>query len=205
VQESRRLRLPISVSPQSDGNWVLDFDYTLLNRIDVHVVAGGRPQSHAVLGNVQPFAERPIGSRSHAVPLAFEPGREYDLLVRIETLGSMILPVSLSKPSAFHSRALNEQMIQGVLTSLGLFLLLYSLMQWISLREALYIKYAFLIASSVLFSVHFFGLGEMYLWTDNVWLETHMAGLTSLAAAAAPPCSSRMRCNPITARGCAWQ
>lgn len=177
------LRLPISVSPQSDGNWVLDFDYTLLNRIDVHVVAGGRPQRHAVLGNVQPFAERPIGSRSHAVPLVFEPGREYDLLVRIETLGSMILPVSLSKPSAFHSRALNEQMIQGVLTSLGLFLLLYSLMQWISLREALYIKYAFLIASSVLFSVHFFGLGEMYLWTDNVWLETHMAGLTSLAAA----------------------
>lgn len=177
------LKVPLTAQPPSDGKWVLDVDYTLLNRIDVYVTSGGKVLRRALLGNTQPFYERPITSRTHAVPLDFEPVVEYQLLLRVETMGSMILPMTLSKPSAFHTRAINEQMLQGMLTSLGLCLLLYSLLQWLSLREGLYIKYAFLISGSVMFSVHFFGLGELYLWTDNIWLETHMAGLTSLMAA----------------------
>jgi len=176
------LKVPLTVLPPSDGKWVLDIDYTLLNRIDVYVTSDGRVLRRAVLGNTLAFADRPIASRTHAVALDFEPGPQYELLLRVETAGSMILPITLSKPSAFHTRAINEQMIQGLLTSLGLCLLLYSLLQWVSLRETLYLKYAFLISGSVLFSVHFFGLGELYLWTDNIWLETHMAGITSLLA-----------------------
>lgn len=176
------LKVPLTVLPPSDGKWVLDIDYTLLNRIDVYVSSDGRVLRRAVLGNTLAFADRPIASRTHAVALDFEPGPQYELLLRVETAGSMILPITLSKPSAFHTRAINEQMIQGLLTSLGLCLLLYSLLQWVSLRETLYLKYAFLISGSVLFSVHFFGLGELYLWTDNIWLETHMAGITSLLA-----------------------
>lgn len=177
------LRVPVSVPAQSNGRWILDFDYTLLNRIDVHVATGGRVVRHVVLGNAQPFSQRPLPSRSHAVVLELPPGKDYDLLLRVDTIGSMILPVSLSKLSAFHRRAINEQMLQGVLTSLGLCLLLYSLMQWISLREHLYLKYSLLVLASTLFSVHFFGIGAQYLWTDIAWLERHMAGISSLIAA----------------------
>jgi len=38
---------------------------------------------------------------------------------------------------------------------------------------------------SMLFSVHFFGIGEMYVWTDREWAERHLAGVTALMAAAA--------------------
>lgn len=163
-------------------DWILDFDYTLLNRIDVDLATGGRVVQRAVLGNAQPDASRPLRSRSHAVPLALEPGLTYTLIMRVETAGAMILPMTLSKPSAFHRDAINEQLLQGLFISLGLCLLLYSLLQWASLREYLYIKYCVLIAGSVLFSVHFFGIGELYLWTDNIWFETHMAGITALVA-----------------------
>ena len=164
------------------AHWILDFDYTLLNRIDVYASVDGRVVQHAVLGNIQPNAQRPIDSRSHAVPLQLQPGATHALFLRVETAGAMILPVTLSKLSAFHSHALAEQILQGLLTSLGLCLLLYSLLQWASLREHLYIKYSLLIVGSVLFSVHFFGIGEMYLWTDNAWVEKHMAGISALIA-----------------------
>ncbi|MEO8103436.1 MAG: diguanylate cyclase [Betaproteobacteria bacterium] len=177
------LQVPLSVPAQANGRWILDLDYTLLNRIDVHVVSDGNVIRHAVLGNMLPFSARPLPSRAHAVVLELPPGHEFQLYLRIETIGSMILPVRLSKLAAFHQRAVDEQMLQGVLTSLGLCLLLYSLMQWISLREHLYLKYSLLVFASTLFSVHFFGIGEQYLWTDNAWLERHMAGITSLAAA----------------------
>ena len=177
------LRAPVSVPATSNGRWILDIDYTLLNRVDVNVITGGKVIRHAVLGNAQPFADRPIKSRSHAVLLELQPGLSYDLLLRVDTVGSMILPISLGKLSAFHGRALNEQMLQGLLTSLALCLLLYSVLQWVGLREHLYGKYALLILGSGFFSVHFFGIGEQYLWTDNLWLERHLAGITSLIAA----------------------
>ena len=171
-----------STNVSASEQWILDIDYALLNRIDVHVVADGRVVQYALLGNAQPEAQRPIHSRSHAAPLALQSGMSYTLYLRVETIGSMILPITLSRLSPFHAAALNEQMIQGFLTSLGLCLLLYSLLQWISRHEHLYIKYSLLILGSVLFSAHFFGIGALYLWTDNVWIEKHMAGVSALLA-----------------------
>ena len=184
------LRVPVVVPARSKSpptapsseQWILDLDYTLLNRIDVYVVTDGQVVQHAVLGNSQPAAQRPIRSRSHAAALEFQSGVNYALLLRVETVGSMILPISLSKLSAFHAAAINEQMIQGILTSLALCLLLFSLLQWFSRGESLYIKYALLILGSLLFSTHFFGIGELYVWTDNIWIEKHMAGVSALLA-----------------------
>ena len=178
------LQIPVRVQSTLSvvGPWILDVDYTLLNRIDVYVAAGKVTQ-HAVLGNTQPDAHRPLHSRSHAVALALQPGVDYTLMLRVETIGAMILPITLSTLSTFHRHAIDEQMLQGLLISLGLSLLLYSMLQWASLREHLYAKYSLLIVSSVLFSVHFFGIGDLYLWTDNIWIETHMAGITALMAA----------------------
>lgn len=177
------LRLPLRLGEGAGREWILDIDYTLLNRVDVYVLAGDRTLQHAVLGNVQPFAARPLASRSHAMPLQLADAGEVELLMRVDTGGARILPITLSRPAAFHARAVNEQMLQGMLTCLGLGLLLYSLLQWSSLRENLYLKYALLVFFSVLFSVHFFGIGEMYIWTDLAWPERHLAGVTSLMAA----------------------
>lgn len=177
------LRAPITVSTLSDGEWILDIDYALLNRVDIYLARGSEVIQHAELGNTQSSTRRPLISRSHALPLKLQPGTSYELLLRVETIGAMILPISLSKPAAFYASAQNEQMLQGMLTSLGLFLLLYSLLQWAGVREYQYLKYALLITSSTLFSIHYFGIGELYLWTGNEWIGRHFAGITSLFAA----------------------
>ena len=185
------MRVPVIVPARGEAStaaplseqWILDIDYALLNRIDVHVVTDGRVVQHVLLGNAQPEVQRPIPSRSHAAPLALQTSVSYVLYLRVETVGSMILPITLSKLSAFHAMAINEQFVQGALTSLGLCLLFYSLLQWVSRREHLYIKYSLLIMASMLFSAHFFGIGALYIWTDNIWIERHMAGMSALLAA----------------------
>ncbi|QJR12373.1 hypothetical protein DSM104443_03459 [Usitatibacter rugosus] len=178
------LHVPVATSAAGQGTWILDFDYALLQRVDVYHVNDRRLVRQVMLGDLQPFASRPLQGRSHAVPLEFAPGSS-ELLLRVDTRGAKILPVSLSRLPSFHARALQEQLLQGALASLGIFLLIYSLAQWAHLREHLYAKYALLVVCSVMFSVHFFGIGEMYLWTDNAWFQRHMAGITSLLAAAA--------------------
>lgn len=176
------LRIPVALSADAQRHWILDIDYPALHRIDVYVTRGERVERHAVLGDALPFAQRPLASRSHAVALEFQPGQSYALLLRVETNGTMILPITLNRPTAFASRALGEQMLQGLLTGLALCLLIYSVGQYMSLRESLFIKYALLISGSLLFSLLHFGIGAQFLWTDNLWMGRHAGGFSALIA-----------------------
>jgi diguanylate cyclase len=176
------LRIPVTVLPDAPRFWILDIDYPVLQRVDVHVVHNGRVVRRAMLGGALPFAERPLASRSHAMSVEFQPGQSFELLLRVETPGAMILPISLNRAATFASRALAEQMLQGVLTGLALCLLIYSIGQYLSLRETLFIKYALLISGSLLFSLLHFGIGAQFVWTDNKWMELHIGGLSAMIA-----------------------
>jgi diguanylate cyclase (GGDEF)-like protein len=177
------VRVPLHVQAQADGHWILDVDYTVLNSIDVYVTEKGRVLQQAALGNMRNYEQRPISSRTHSIALKLAPGADYDIYLRIENNGAMMLPISISKPAVFHARALDEQMLQGLLTGLGICLLIYSLAQWISLKEHLFIKYALLITGSLMFSLLHFGIGLQYVWRDNFWMEMHAGGLSASIAA----------------------
>ncbi|MFM6992189.1 MAG: diguanylate cyclase domain-containing protein [Rhodoferax sp.] len=177
------LHVPFSLSDKSAGFWVLDVDYAVLNRIDIHLVSDGKLIESARLGNLLPFDQRLVGGRAHSFGFGAKPGTSYELFMRVENSGSMILPITLNRPAAFLTRALAEQMLQGLLTGLALCLLIYSLAQWASLGESLFAKYALLISGSLLFSLLQFGVGAQYIWSGNVWMELHMGGLSALIAA----------------------
>lgn len=175
----------VHVPLQADGSarWLLDIDYAVLNRIDVHLMRDGVPVQQARLGNLQAFSQRPVAARSHAVLLhQLQPGVRHDLLLRVQTQGAMILPISFVRLVEFHRSAQDEMLLQGLLTGLALCLVLYTLGQWLSTREPLFLKYALLSSGSMMFSVTQFGLGGMYLWRDLLWIEQHAAGIAALLA-----------------------
>ena len=176
------LRIPVVVDAVGNGQWVLNIDYAVLNRAEVFVTQGARVVQQALLGNLQPYSARPMASRSHAVALFFKPGDTYVVYMRLNTTGAMIVPISFTKPLLFLPQALAEQMLQGILVGLTVCLLLLSLAQWASLRESLFGKYAILVAAGLWFSLLQFGVGAQFVWTDNVWLELHSAGLSALLA-----------------------
>ncbi|SHH71485.1 hybrid sensor histidine kinase/response regulator [Massilia sp. CF038] len=176
------LRIPVAVAAGGDGQWVLDIDYAVLNRVDVYLSQNGQSTRLAVMGNLVPASKTALGGRAPAVALNLAPGQNYELLLRIENIGSKILPIRLSKPAAFHETALNEQILQGMLIGLSLCLLLYSLAQWLNLREPLFGKYALLVAGTLMFSVEFFGIGSQYLWGASAWMTQHSGGLFALMA-----------------------
>ena len=176
------LRFAVTVAPQSNGQWVLDIDYAVINHINLYVLNGKKIVYETTLGNLQPVAERPIRSRAHTVAIILQPGQSYDFYLRVENNGSMILPITLSKPSSFLARTLQEQMIQGLLTGLALCLLVYSLANWLTLKEHLFAKYALLVTGSLMFSLLQFGIGAQYVWPGSTWMELHMGGLSALTA-----------------------
>ena len=154
----------------------------MLNHIELYLTQDTQIVVHRQQGNLEPYEQRRIQGRAHSFGLVLTPGKTYDVYLHITNDGTMILPMTWNKPNAFHSRALDEQMLQGLLNGLALCLLIYSLAQWITLHEHLYAKYALLIFGSSLFSLLHFGIGSEYLWHDNAWAEIHVGGLSALIA-----------------------
>ena len=174
------LRVPLQLAPDDSGHWVFSVAYASLDRIDVHVVSDGHIVKQVTLGRSVPFSQRPVPSAWHAVPLRLEPGRSHELLVRVETLSSMVLPIALSKPTEFQLQESRVQVLQGLLAGLGLCLILYSLTQWISLRDSIFLQYALVSAGATAFFVSYYGLGPQHVWGDNAWLTLHAAPLSVL-------------------------
>jgi signal transduction histidine kinase/CheY-like chemotaxis protein len=175
------LRIPARVAADGDGTWVLKLDFGLLNRVDLYLARGGRIERHALGGGAQPN-EGSLGGPAPAFMLRLEPGAHYEVLLRVQTNGPKILPVSFEKPPAFYGAQLDEHLLEGILSGLTLCLLLYSLAQWVNLREILFAKYGLLIGSMTMYGLSWFGLGAHYLWGGNAWFSVHATGVSALLA-----------------------
>jgi signal transduction histidine kinase/DNA-binding response OmpR family regulator/HPt (histidine-containing phosphotransfer) domain-containing protein len=175
------LRIPARVAADGDGTWVLKLDFGLLNRVDLYLARGGRIERHALGGGAQPNVGS-LGGPAPAFVLRLEPGAHYEVLLRVQTNGPKILPVSFEKPTAFYGAQLDEHLLEGILSGLTLCLLLYSLAQWVNLREILFAKYGLLIGSMTMYGLSWFGLGAHYLWGGNAWFTVHATGVSALLA-----------------------
>jgi diguanylate cyclase (GGDEF)-like protein len=177
------LRIPLQLTATSGGDWALELDYPVLNRLDIYLVRDGRVLQQALLGNLHQDLERRRAARSPTMGLRMEPGQAYTLYIRVQTSGAMILPITLNTQSAFLEHALREQMLQGLMLGLSLCLLMYSVTHWLGVRDPLFLKYALVVVGGLLFSMLQFGIGSQYVWTGNLWLELHLAVLSALASA----------------------
>jgi diguanylate cyclase len=172
------LRIPMRAA--ESGRWLIDLDYPSLDRVDVWLVAEGVAAPLPALGDFQPYADRPLAARPHALPLQLQAGVAYELLLRVHTRSSMIVPLRLVKGEVFQARESRFQMLQGACFGIGLCLLMYALAQWVGCRDRLFLWYAGTVGSMALFFFAYFGLAQQYLWPASAWLGDNAAPLCIL-------------------------
>jgi diguanylate cyclase len=179
------LHVPLQVAPTSDGAWVMDLPYASLAHLTAYVLdARGQVVQQAQMGSRLSIDQRPLHARTPAFQMQLVPGEHYTLWLRLQSKGPMVMPLHMSKLNGFLANTLAEQTLQGLLAGVALTLVIYSLLQWASQRDTLYLKYAMLAGASAMFSVAQFGLGAQFLWPHALWLENHVAGLAALIASA---------------------
>jgi diguanylate cyclase (GGDEF)-like protein len=183
-REAIWLHLPLQVTG-GDGQWVLDIDYPVLNQADAYLVSDGRLIWQRRLGSTQPYAQRPMPGRSHALALTLKPGQQHELYLRVITNTAMVLPITFNKPEHFHAREGDRMLMQGVMNGMALALLVYSLAHWLSLRNRLFGLYAMLLLGTTTFFFDYSGLAQQYLWSERVGLVARVSPLAVLLALAA--------------------
>ncbi|MGE4050644.1 MAG: diguanylate cyclase [Piscinibacter sp.] len=176
------LLVPLRTDAQAPRRWVLSVDYASIDRIELYLPSAQGPGEPIRLGRELPFAQRPLPSAVHAATIELEPGRDLELLLRVTTRSTMALPITIWAPDAFHAAEARRQFLQGLMAGAMLCLLLYSLTQWVSLRDAMFLQYAVTIAGTGVFFVAYSGLGPQHLWGNSAWLSQHAAPLSVLVA-----------------------
>ena len=156
------LRFVIEVPGAESVHRALALDYPSLNRIDLHILKEGVLLETMVMSNQLGLGERLTPARAHVAPLYLLPGR-HEMLLRVHTQSSLVLPTTLRTPEGFTASESRAQTELGIVIGLALCMLLYSLNDWLGLRDPLFLDYAGLLAANMLFVFAYFGLGAQYL------------------------------------------
>ncbi|WP_304505177.1 diguanylate cyclase [Acidovorax sp. sic0104] len=173
------LHVPLIARTPPRTPWVVDIGYSSL-QADIYLASGGEVLQQARTNHP---GESLLTTRAPAMAFDLQAGRPYDLLIRVQATGPLILPITVGEmPYQLHE-ALGEQMLQGLLNGLALCLIMYSLIQWATQRDPMFGFYALLVLGSAVFSLQFFGLGAQFLWPDSPWMGRYAglaAGLVAL-------------------------
>jgi diguanylate cyclase (GGDEF)-like protein len=164
------MRVPLQRADGAAQRWMLEFDYPPLDRIDVYLLDGRRVEQHAVLGDHVDMHARVLPTRSHVMLLDLPSTAPRALWVRVQSVGTLLVPAQLLTPSAYQAREASEQALQGVLVGMGLCMLVYTLAQWALLREAIFGMYAMAVLGTVGFFAALSGVGPQHLWGASTWL-----------------------------------
>lgn len=181
-QQALWLRIPLKIEHAPIDPWVVALDYSSLREVDIYLARDGQVLQQSLLGYQRAPTKASMASRTPEMRLDLQAGQRYDVLIRIRTLGPMILPITVSEQPVRARLALREQMLQGVLGGLAFWLLLYSLAQWAGQRERLFAYYALVVLGSAGFSLQYFGIGAQFVWPGNAWMEGHAAVIAGLVA-----------------------
>jgi len=167
--EALWLRLPLQVPEGDPLHWVLSIDYTELVSIDYYLVAGGRVLDHQRLGERVVFTQRALPSAGHAVRLNLEAGRDYQVFLRVRSVGEVVVPLRLLREPQFHDREARLQLEMGLLLGGTLALLAYCMLYGLHLREPLFLFYAAQLVTLSGYHSATRGVLGQYLWPDDPW------------------------------------
>ena len=166
-----------------DESWFLEFDYTPLDNIDVFLLdRHGEMLVAEHGGDRRPFAQRLIKSRHFTVELPLPLDEPVWLYVAVQTEGSLQMPAVLYSAPQYVSKTRSEYYLLGIYYGALLSMLLYTLLTYLSVRDASHLYYIAYIAAYVLFQLTLNGLAFEYLWPESPGWNNRMLPLSITVA-----------------------
>jgi diguanylate cyclase len=80
---------------------LLEIAYPVLDEVEVWELAGGQVLNHYLLGDKQPFHDRPIDNRNFLLPLNLQASADVTMVLRLRTSSSVQAPLTLWQYQAY--------------------------------------------------------------------------------------------------------
>ncbi|MFJ2528531.1 7TM diverse intracellular signaling domain-containing protein [Pseudomonas helmanticensis] len=157
-------------NPAAQRTWLLELAYPPLDHLDLYMPdAAGDYRLVRQTGDAWPFASREIRQNNYLFDLAFEPGQQQTVYLRLASEGSIQAPVTLWSSTAYLEDQPVRLYVLGIIYGVLLGMVVYNLFIFLSVRDTSYLYYIFYIASFGLYQLSVNGAAVEYFWPDNPW------------------------------------
>lgn len=158
------LRFTVRNDTSDNLNLVTELAYSQLDDVVFHLFADGSKVRELATGDTRPFYPRDIAHPSMLMRFSLEPDQSRTVYARVQTDGSMILPLRVWREHNFFESAAWEQKLHFFYYGAILVIVLINLVVFLKLRERLYLFYALAIAGYLLFfsSIHGYSFQHLY-------------------------------------------
>lgn len=160
-----RLKL-VNQSSRVHG-WILEIKYPPLDHVDLHAVypSGEVRTQHG--GDQVPFNRRAIDSRQINFRLDLPANEELTLYIRVQTQGSVQVPIYLSDVETFQARLRTENYLYGGLYGILGAMFILNLLVFFTTRDKPYLFYCCHVITFSLMMSTVQGLGYEFLWPNS--------------------------------------
>lgn len=169
------LRLDLHNPSPASQLRLLEVAYSALDYVTLYGMDGEGHWYKMATGDKYPFANRPLAHRNFVFPVTLPPEKLTRIYVRVESLGSMTIPIRLWQADAFYQNSQNVYALLFIYYGIVLALGLYNLMVYFSIRDKTYLYYVCFASSMLLGQITLNGTGYEYLWPESpVWANNAM-------------------------------
>jgi len=145
---------------------LIELSYALLDEVDFYLIQNGKIMQRVHTGDQRSMQQRVIDHRHFLLPIDIPAGSEVLLLMRVQTTGSLQLPLTLWDLSEFFKHDQLVFTFQIMFVGIMLGLVLYNLLLFISLRDISYFWYVISMSSITGLILCLYGIPAQYLWPN---------------------------------------
>lgn len=147
-----------------ENRLLLEVAYPLLDSIDVFYLVNGRVLSSYQTGDIYSFRGRPIDHRYFVFPIPKSSANRMEIYLRVETEGTLELPIKLWQEPAFWKKEQPVLIVKGAYYGIIMIMVIYNLFIYMSVRESSYFYYVCYALSLVMFQMGIDGTAYQFLW-----------------------------------------
>ena len=171
-------RFSINNNSSTRKKALLEVGYPVLDYLDFYLIHNNQLIDRYRTGDKIRFNQRRINHRNFIYGLELEIFGEYELLIRVQTNGSLQLPISIWHPEKFWSSDQSFMMGQGLFFGMMIVMVLYNFFLFLSIRDYDYLIYIVSVISYAIFQASLHGFAFQYLWPNAI---THNDSLIAVS------------------------
>ncbi|MBV1920144.1 MAG: response regulator [Pseudomonadales bacterium] len=158
-------------STSQEINRLLEISYPPLDNIDVYVISSNGTRDIMQAGDSKPFDIRPRQDSSYLFPIHFTANEEKLVLIRVQSEGSVRVPIKLWDPVHYEENNRKYLLIMGIYFGIMLLMFIYNFCIYISIKDINYLFYVCYIAAHTVLQSTLTGFGAEFMWPSFPWFN----------------------------------
>ena len=166
------------------GLWLIEVGYPALDLVTLYVEDPWEGFLELHSGDKHPFDIRAVAHPGFLFPVELRAGESRRFYLRIESSGSMQVPLKLWTPLAFVEKTIEVDILLGMICGILLVMFFYNFVLWLTVRDVSYLYYIVYIGAFLLYQISVNGLGLAVLWQNYPVINSAAPFFMSIAGVA---------------------